>query len=483
MDLKSSSSQKRLSTRSSFDYANPFERPESPSGSIADSGLAPSASPSAPFNPPARSKTIVFDKLPLKSDSESETSDTNVKKDDPALHREDPLDPLRRTNVFVAFLGGGLLAGGSALFIVLYVTGEPQTHDWTSASTGVLLAVLVLGCLTVIPNLIGCLLIILGGKPQPLRPPPHARGVRHCAFAALASACLYVSAAFVLWIIVHDEGSFVSFCLRNSPNETAEQCAARWDRAWTIVVSAGMCFLLHVSNGFPIYRYARGPEWGKQLQTDSIWEEGKEAVDNRFHGLSRSRTMLSRLTTDNPFNSSSEDEDDLSTLMTRTTTRGSESTGVTTTGSPPSGWKKFHPSNFGWGRSTDSQAAAKEEWMEEGRLREREREREEEMMRAPPKERFTCLCCSCFSTYGRLGDAMAADKMRRRINESQRGLPDHDLDASSPGSVAESAIPLRSLGSHKSLRVASISKKKSVNVRRTVSAPTAGRANSRRSKP
>ena len=77
------------------------------------------------------------------------------------------------------------LAPTASLWIVLYVTSLPRSTDYGSASTAVLLTVLITGCLAIIPSWLGCFLVIVGGKGRPNEPPPHARMLRHCVFAAL----------------------------------------------------------------------------------------------------------------------------------------------------------------------------------------------------------------------------------------------------------------------------------------------------------
>lgn len=44
------------------------------------------------------------------------------------------------------------------------------------------------------------------------------------------------------------------------------------------------CWCIHIASGFPVYRYARGSEFGKELVTRTIWEEGKSQGDVALFG-------------------------------------------------------------------------------------------------------------------------------------------------------------------------------------------------------
>ena len=71
-----------------------------------------------------------------------------------------------------------------------------------------------------------------------------------------------------------------------------------------------------VSSGFPVYRYARGPQFGLEYDSRYIWEEGKPDGDSNTHEQClRKPLKLKRKSTlrgGNPFDSSESEERNLS---------------------------------------------------------------------------------------------------------------------------------------------------------------------------
>ncbi|GAA5932513.1 hypothetical protein JCM3775_005940 [Rhodotorula graminis] len=183
--------------------------------------------------------------------------------DPSAVPPEDPIDPLRRVNVMLQFLGAGALAVGSALLISLYVTGPPRLNDMATSSTAVLFMTLFIGCLAVVPSWSAALLILFQKKPAEGMPPHNPRWLRTAALLAFLIAMLYVLAGIILFVVLEQESSFVSFCLQNIPSTTKDNCEERYNRAWLILLAVGLVFFVHIALGFPVYRYTRGPAYGR----------------------------------------------------------------------------------------------------------------------------------------------------------------------------------------------------------------------------
>ncbi|KAI5480074.1 hypothetical protein MNV49_002039 [Pseudohyphozyma bogoriensis] len=133
-----------------------------------------------------------------------------------------------------SFAGAALTCVGSTLLILLYVTGPPQSQDWQAASTALLIILIATGSLAVFPSVLACILIIVGGAPKPLVPPPWAKTLRRCAFVSLVLAMLHA--------------------------------VTGWNRVWVILLAVGLVFFVHIASGFPVYRYARGSANGQQLK-------------------------------------------------------------------------------------------------------------------------------------------------------------------------------------------------------------------------
>ncbi|GAA5852938.1 hypothetical protein JCM9279_000085 [Rhodotorula babjevae] len=233
---------------------------------------APSTRPSNSLRK-ARYLPAVSSSSPTDSSDDDDGSDL----DPSAVPPEDPVDPLRRVNVMLQFLGAGALAVGSALLISLYVTGPPRLNDMATSSTAVLFMTLLIGCLAMVPSWAAALLILIQKKPTKGMPPHNPRWLRSAALLALLIAMLYVVAGIILFVVLEQESSFVSFCLQNIPSTTKDNCEERYNRAWLILLAVGLCFFVHVALGFPVYRYTRGPAYGVQLEGGFLLEPGSTA--------------------------------------------------------------------------------------------------------------------------------------------------------------------------------------------------------------
>ncbi|GAA5996483.1 hypothetical protein JCM5350_005266 [Sporobolomyces pararoseus] len=184
----------------------------------------------------------------------------------------DPLWGLRRTNTIVGLLGAGCLSIGSCLVIALYVTGPPRLNDLATSVTAILFFSLVGGCIACLPSWIAASLVLFGQKPSPETFPPHAKLLRLLYLIATLISTLYANMALVLYVLLQEKESFVDFCLLNLPNEEEEACTARWNRNWLIILSVALVLLYHISFGFPLYRYTRGPQGGTQLKEGLLLE-------------------------------------------------------------------------------------------------------------------------------------------------------------------------------------------------------------------
>ncbi|GAA5925449.1 hypothetical protein JCM10213_008793 [Rhodosporidiobolus nylandii] len=217
--------------------------------------------------------------VPLPSSPSTDDSDGEGDEkggvDTAAVRNVSPLDSLRRGNTMMQLIGAGALSLGSTLVISLYVTGPPRLNDMATASTAVLFMTLLLGCLACVPSWFAALLILCGEKPQPLEPPPHGKVLRLATLIAFFVATLYSVATLVLFVLLQAKDSFVSFCMQNIPSATDEACKARWDRDWVIILVVGIVWIYHIALGFPVYRYTRGTEYGRQLKSGFLLEEGK----------------------------------------------------------------------------------------------------------------------------------------------------------------------------------------------------------------
>ncbi|GAA6047811.1 hypothetical protein JCM3770_004654 [Rhodotorula araucariae] len=204
-------------------------------------------------------------------------SDSEEPGGDPAaVSPESPVDPLRRVNVMLQFVGAGVLALGSTLVVSLYVTGPPRLNDMASSSTAVLMMTLLIGCLAVVPSWTGALVILIQKKPDRGMPPNNPRWLRFAALLSFFLAMLYVIAGLVLFVLLENQSSFVAFCMQNLEATTEENCTERYNRAWVIVLCIGVVFVAHVALGFPVYRYTRGPKYGVQLESGFLLEPGKQ---------------------------------------------------------------------------------------------------------------------------------------------------------------------------------------------------------------
>ncbi|BGP36614.1 hypothetical protein JCM10449v2_000515 [Rhodotorula kratochvilovae] len=230
-----------------------------------------SAARTAPRQDRSIRKARYLPALPLSSPSTSDADDPDV--DPAAVPPENPVDPLRRVNVMLQFIGAGMLALGSTLVVSLYVTGPPRLNDMASSSTAVLFMTLLIGCLAVLPSWAGALLILIQKKPAEGMLPHNPRWLR---FAALLSF-----ARIVLFVLLEREESFVSFCIQNISSTTEENCTERYNRAWVIMLAIGVVFIAHIALGFPVYRYTRGPAYGVQLESGFLLEPGKAPPHRR----------------------------------------------------------------------------------------------------------------------------------------------------------------------------------------------------------
>ncbi|GAA5878629.1 hypothetical protein JCM1840_003533 [Sporobolomyces johnsonii] len=229
-----------------------------------------------PTSNPSRSplKLTHIVAVPSSSDSESLEFGQNEPPATPTPASANPVDPLRRSAVIFEMLGAGALCIGSALVISLYVTGAPRLSDMATSSTAVLFMVMFAGCLACVPSWVAALLIIFGKKPEKDCPPPHGKVLRLAILIAFLIATLYAAAGLILFILLQDQQSFVSFCMQNIASASDENCTNRWNRAWVIILAVGLVLLYHIALGFPVYRYTRGTEFGPQLKEGLLLEPG-----------------------------------------------------------------------------------------------------------------------------------------------------------------------------------------------------------------
>ncbi|GAA5916946.1 hypothetical protein JCM8208_001654 [Rhodotorula glutinis] len=230
------------------------------------------------------------------TDGEGDHADDGSDLDPSAVPPEDPIDPLRRVNVMLQFIGAGALAVGSALLISLYVTGPPRLNDMATSSTAVLFMTLLIGCLAAVPSWSAALLILVQNKPVEGLPPHNPRWLRSAALLAFLVAMLYVIAGIILFVVLEQESSFISFCLQNIRSTTRDNCEERYNRAWLILLAVGLVAFVHVALGFPVYRYTRGPAYGVQLEEGFLLEPGSSirvaiVVDGRSSGRQAERLI------------------------------------------------------------------------------------------------------------------------------------------------------------------------------------------------
>ncbi|GAA5857070.1 hypothetical protein JCM8547_007941 [Rhodosporidiobolus lusitaniae] len=239
------------------------------------------------------------------SESEAELREEGVQLDSNGrpLPSINPLDPLRRGSVLMEFIGAGAISLGSTLVISLYVCGLPRLNDLATASTAVLFLTLFLGCLGAVPSWLAALLMLFSKKEAPNDPPKHGKLLRLAALAAFFIVLLYSIATVVLSTLVSKKDSFVAFCMQNIDSATEEECTDRWNRDWIMWLAVGIVLIFHAALGFPVYRYTRGTEHGKQLESGFLLEVGKTASPTSGHPLQRRRSRWD--------SSSEEDEDDL----------------------------------------------------------------------------------------------------------------------------------------------------------------------------
>ncbi|GAA6062395.1 hypothetical protein JCM10212_006181 [Sporobolomyces blumeae] len=210
----------------------------------------------------------------------------------------DPLEKLRRTNVTVQFVGVGLLDLGSALVIVLYVTGPPRVDDLATSVTAVLFIALVCGCLATLPCWVGAVMLCVGTRckadtPPCDGPPPHARFLRLLSLVAFLMSTLYAISGIVLYVLLQERQSFVDFCLSNLSSSSTATCTTRYNRSWLIMFAVALEWISHVALGFPVYRYTRGPQGGRQLEEGWLMEMGSRgAVERDRERERRGRTSL-----------------------------------------------------------------------------------------------------------------------------------------------------------------------------------------------
>ncbi|GAA5826949.1 hypothetical protein JCM11251_002176 [Rhodosporidiobolus azoricus] len=205
-----------------------------------------------------------------------------------------PLDALRRGSVLLEFVGAGAVSLGSTLVISLYVTGPPRLGDMATSSTAVLLLTLLFGCMGCIPSWVAALVIIFGKKPTSDEPPPHGRFLRLAALASLFIATLYCIATLTLYSLLWSRDAFVSFCLQKLKTATEGNCEDRWNRDWVIILVAGLVLVFHIALGFPVYRYTRGNEFGRQLKSGFLLEPGQTAIRSLDFVLSTQGTAARR---------------------------------------------------------------------------------------------------------------------------------------------------------------------------------------------
>ncbi|BGP04599.1 hypothetical protein JCM10049v2_000401 [Rhodotorula toruloides] len=233
---------------------------------------------------------------PDTSSDESDLSGDHEPSLPPIAPPEDPVDPLRRMNTVLEFAGAGALCIGSALVISLYVTGPPRPKDYASSSTAVLLMLMINGCAACIPSWAAALLILFGKKPAKDEPPPHPKLLRSAALASLFLAVLQCVAGIILYVLLERQDSFVDFCMKNLPTTTPEDCMSRWSRNWVVVLAVSLVLVFHIALGFPVYRYTRGSEYGKQFDdSGSLLELASPTTKSRH---SRRRSSLSLFDSD-----------------------------------------------------------------------------------------------------------------------------------------------------------------------------------------
>ncbi|GAA6004396.1 hypothetical protein JCM10207_000708 [Rhodosporidiobolus poonsookiae] len=191
-----------------------------------------------------------------------------------ATARINPLDPLRRGSVMMEFLGAGAIALGSTLVVSLYVTGPPRIDDMATSSTAVLFFTLFFGVAAAIPSWAAAAVIIFTKKPEVNEPPVHGKLLQLLAVAALLFAALEAAAVFVLFVLLEEKSSFVSFCMQNLPSTTESNCEERWNRAWAMGLVVGIVLVFHIALGFPVYRYTRGSDGGEHLEDGLLAEKG-----------------------------------------------------------------------------------------------------------------------------------------------------------------------------------------------------------------
>ncbi|GEM06189.1 hypothetical protein Rt10032_c01g0206 [Rhodotorula toruloides] len=226
------------------------------------------------------------------SSDESDWSAADAPTVPPAVPPEDPIDPLRRMNTVLEFAGAGALCIGSALVVSLYVTGPPRLKDYTSDSTAVLLMLMISGGAACIPSWAAALLILFGKKPAKDEPPRHRKLLRSAALASLFLAVLQCVAGIILYVLLEGQESFVDFCLKNMPTAVPEDCVARWDRNWVIVLAVSLVLVYHIALGFPVYRYTRDSDVGKRFDDIGNFLELASPTSASRHSGRRSSLSL-----------------------------------------------------------------------------------------------------------------------------------------------------------------------------------------------
>ncbi|KAL7343881.1 hypothetical protein BJY59DRAFT_152157 [Rhodotorula toruloides] len=84
--------------------------------------------------------------------------------------------------------------------------------------------------------------------------------------------------------------------MKNLPTTTPEDCMSRWSRNWVVVLAVSLVLVFHIALGFPVYRYTRGSEYGKQFDdSGSLLELASPTTKSRH---SRRRSSLSLFDSD-----------------------------------------------------------------------------------------------------------------------------------------------------------------------------------------
>ncbi|KWU46677.1 hypothetical protein RHOSPDRAFT_31493 [Rhodotorula sp. JG-1b] len=89
-------------------------------------------------------------------------------------------------------------------------------------------------------------------------------------------------AGIILYVLLEEQSSFISFCMRNVPSAVPEDCIERWNRNWIAVLSVTLVLLFHLALGFPVFRYALHTGVGSC----------KEQVDGKAHSNEKGRPQV-----------------------------------------------------------------------------------------------------------------------------------------------------------------------------------------------